>query len=232
MRLIVTRPEADAKSFAEALRRLGHEAILAPLMEIRHHTGPELALHRVQAVLATSANGIRALAKRTQRRDVAVYAVGPQSAQAAMALGFAPVLNADGDAQTLVEFVSRHAHREGGRLLHAAGEETAGAVRESLTARGFDVETEVLYGAYPVQELPQEATAALLEGGADGVMLFSPKSAGVFAKLTAAGGLAPQCARLAAYCISKATVARLAPLSFRHVAVAAAPNQDAMLALL
>jgi uroporphyrinogen-III synthase len=232
MRLLVTRPESDAKTFAESLRQQGHEGVVAPLMEIRPHSGPEVRLDGVQAVLATSANGIRALAARTTRRDIAVYAVGPQTAQAARTLGFAPVHNAAGNAEALVEYVTRHAKLQGGTLLHAAGEERAGAVQQSLTERGFAVETLVLYGAHPAQRLPQEAVKALAEASLDGVMLFSPKSARLFAGLVASEGLAPQCAALTAYCISEGTAAALSPLTFRHVAIAANPNQDAMLALL
>jgi uroporphyrinogen-III synthase len=232
MRLLVTRPENDARAFAQLLSRHGHEAILAPLMEIRSHPGPEIAFTGVQAVLATSANGIRALAARTSRRDIAVYAVGPQTTEAAETAGFAPVHNAEGNSQALVEFVARHANPQSGALLHAAGEETAGAVRESLIARRFQVETQVLYGAHPATTLPPEAARALSESAADGVMLFSPKSAGIFASLVASAGLAPRCASITAYCISAATAAALAPLTFQRLAIAASPNQDAMLALL
>jgi uroporphyrinogen-III synthase len=232
VRLLVTRPEQDATSFAEVLGRLGHEAIVAPLLEIHAHPGPEIVLDGVQAVLATSANGVRALAARTARRDITVYAVGPQTAAEAQALGFSSVRNAAGNSAALVEFIARHAAPSGGRLLHAAGEQTAGAVREKLTALGFEVETRILYGTYPVQELPKEAAIALLQGKVDGAMLFSPKSAEIFTKLVAKAGLAPQCASLAAYCISAAAAAALVPLTFRRIAIAASPNQDAMLALL
>ena len=37
-------------------------------------------LDGVQAILATSANGVRALARRTPRRDLPLFAVGPQTA--------------------------------------------------------------------------------------------------------------------------------------------------------
>src|SRR4029077_17748920 len=83
VRLLITRPRADAEAFAQILRRRGHVAIVAPLMEVVPHDGPPLALDSVQAVLATSANGVRALAARAARRDVPLYAVGPQTAEAA-----------------------------------------------------------------------------------------------------------------------------------------------------
>jgi uroporphyrinogen-III synthase len=232
MRLLITRPLADAEVFARHIAGLGHEAVIAPVMDVRTHSGPPILLDGVQAVLATSANGIRALAERTTRRDVTIYAVGPQTAEAAASACFGHVHNAAGDANALVEFVANHADPKDGPLLHAAGEETAGRLREALKARGFEVETAVLYDAHPAAELPAVAAQALREDALDGVLLFSPRSAKTFASLVAAAELANSCEKLTAFCISAATAAALAPLTFARMAVAGAPNQEAMLALL
>jgi uroporphyrinogen-III synthase len=232
MRLLVTRPAAETEDFARALAQRGHHCVIAPMMEIRVHRGPPIALDGVQAALATSANGVRALAERADRRDVTIYAVGPQTARAAAEAGYLRVHDASGDAKALTEYVARHADLSGGKLLHAAGEETAGRLREALEERGFKVETVALYAACPVEQLPMAAALALREGTLDGVLLFSPRSAQTFANLVTQAGLAPLCERLTAYCISAATAAAAAGLTFDRVAIATAPNQEAMLALL
>ena len=59
-------------------------------------------------------------------------------------------------------------------------------------------------------------------------MFFSPKSARIFSFL--ADGLPTE--ELTAFCISNATAQALSLTSFARVAVAARPNQAAMLALL
>ena len=77
MRVINTRPHPDAAALTEVLAGLGHEVIAAPLLEIRFEGRPRsLDLRGVQAVMATSANGVRALAVSTEARDVALFAVG------------------------------------------------------------------------------------------------------------------------------------------------------------
>src|SRR5437868_13477440 len=98
MRLLVTRPQEDAESFAALLRNRGHLPIVAPLMEVHFLPGAPIAFDRVQAVLATSANGVRAIAGRSSRRDIALYAVGPQTAEAARQAGFPIVISAEGDS--------------------------------------------------------------------------------------------------------------------------------------
>jgi uroporphyrinogen-III synthase len=163
---------------------------------------------------------------------VPVYAVGPQTAEAARGAGFKSVHSAEGDSAMLVEFVAARVDPAKGPLLHAAGAETAGRLRQALQAKGFTVETIVLYDALPVAALPENALQALQKGTLGGVLLFSPRSAKTFATLTTEAKLAPACERLDAYCISAATAAALTPLTFARVAVAGGPNQDSMIALI
>jgi len=232
MRLLVTRPRDDAEAFAKLLRARGHEAVVAPVMDVHFIPGPPLSVEGVQAVLATSGNGIRALARRTERRDLTVFAVGPQTAEAARLAGFAIVINCEGDAAELVARVAREADPKKGTLLHAAGAETAGRVRRSLTAHGFMVESITLYEALPVPHLPPIAQESLRDGSLDGVLLFSPRSAKIFSAAVRAANLTQECARLVAFCISAATAEALTPLSFARLAVAGTPNQEAILALI
>src|ERR1700735_5942203 len=97
MRVLVTRPSGDAQDTAAKLSAYGHEPLLAPLLEIRFRQGPRISLAGVQAMLATSSNGVRALAERVKTHDIAVFAVGPQTTAAARAAGFTAVKNAGGD---------------------------------------------------------------------------------------------------------------------------------------
>ena len=56
---------------------------------------------------------------------------------------------------------------------------------------GFDVETAIVYRAEPRARLAKVAEAALKDGTADGVLLYSRRSAAAFALALRAGGLAP-----------------------------------------
>ena len=232
MQLLITRPKDDAEAFAVILRVHGHRPVVASVMEVRTHTGAPLEFEDVQAILTTSANGVRALAQRTERRDVPIYAVGPQTAEVARDFGFLPVYSADGDSKALADMLIARLDPAKGKLWHAAGAETAGKLRQTLHGAGFTVEGTVLYEAVPVTELPAVASQSLLGNALDGVMLFSPRSAKAFAELTIKAGLAESCAGLDAFCISTATAEALKTLSFARVAVAGAPNQKAMLALI
>src|SRR5690242_14671803 len=138
MKVLVTRPIEDARETAARLRALGHEAVVSPLLSIAILDGPELALKGVQAILATSANGIRALAQRSPRRDVPVFAVGRQTEHEARTLGFLKVRNADGDSKALAAAAMQWAARDQGSLLHVTAEDSDGALVAELKTRGFE----------------------------------------------------------------------------------------------
>jgi uroporphyrinogen-III synthase len=227
MHVLVTRPLEDGEEIAARLAAMGHRALLAPLLTPYFLEGPEPDFRDVQAILVTSANGIRALIRRTARRDLPIFAVGPQTAQEAEQAGFTDIKNADGDARALAEATARWATPDKGVLLHVCGEEAPGTLAAALTGRGFLVRRAILYRVDAATALPPLAEQALRDGALDAAQFFSPRSARVFCDLAA--GLPTQ--KLVAFCISPVT-AKALTLAFREVRIAAAPNQAALLALL
>jgi uroporphyrinogen-III synthase len=226
MKILITRPLEDAEATARRLEAMGHQPLVAPILATRFEEGPMLALDGVQAILATSANGVRAIARRTDRRDLAVLAVGPQTAAEAKKAGFAEVRNADGDAAALARAVPQWARPESGRLFHVRGAERTGWLAENLRAAKFEVEEAVLYRVAP-QNLPADTLAALKLGKLDAALFYSPRSAATFGELARREGL--DTSSLVGICISPAAADALAPLKFREIRIAAEPNQDALL---
>ena len=101
MRLLVTRPAEDAAPLAALLEEKGHEVTLEPLLTIEPVDNAVLDFEGVQALLITSANGVRAFAERNAERDLPVLAVGDASASVARELGFTNVESATGDVAAL-----------------------------------------------------------------------------------------------------------------------------------
>ena len=232
MRVLVTRPRAEAEALAAQLGRRGLEPVVEPLIEIadRPATPPDLA--GVQAILCTSANGVRALARASEARGLPVFAVGDTTAREARAAGFHRVESAGGDVDALARLVGHSLHPAGGRLLHVAGSEVAGDLAAALGAQGFAVERAVLYEARAAAAL-RPATVRLIDAGQiDLALFFSPRSAAIFARLAVAAGVGDGLAATMAISISAAADAALGQLPFRARAVAAAPNQAALLALI
>ena len=227
MHVLVTRPLEDGEEIAARLAEMGHTALLAPLLSPRFEAGPEPDFTGVQAILASSANGIRALVRRTARRDIPVFAVGPQTTQEAAASGFTDIRNADGDAKALAEATARWTTPDRGILLHVCGAEAPGTLADMLTLRDFSVRRAVLYRVEAARELAPEAREALAAGQMDAALFFSPRSAQIFCEL--AEDLPTE--KLIALCISPATAKGLTR-PFAQVRTADAPNQAALLAII
>src|SRR5260370_12114860 len=107
LRALVTRPRAEAAALGEALMARGVETIVEPLLEIHYRDGPAPDLAGTQAVLCTSANGVRALARLSGERAVPLFAVGEASAARAREEGFARVESAGGGLADLALLARR-----------------------------------------------------------------------------------------------------------------------------
>jgi uroporphyrinogen-III synthase len=231
-RALITRPEEDARPVADRLRALGIDAVVEPLLHIDLLDGDALDLSGVQAILITSANGVRALARRTDRRDVPVLAVGDASARQARAAGFGDVTSAGGDVDDLAALAARLCDPAAGPLLHVAGSAVAGDLAGLLERDGFITRREVLYDARRADALSDICAERIAAGQIDAVLFFSPRTAATFARLIGDVGLADRCGAMDALCLSPAVADALAALHWRRVAVAAAPTLDALLDIL
>src|SRR5580693_7988832 len=139
MRILVTRPKDDSEATAVRLRALGQAPVLSPLMAVEFADGPELDLSGVQAIAATSANGVRAVARRTKARTLPVFAVGAQTSETARQSGFARVENAHGDSSALAHLLEKSLDPTKGAIFHATGSDAPGTLAADLQSKSFTV---------------------------------------------------------------------------------------------
>lgn len=234
MKALVTRPREDSGELAAALEARGLTPVLEPLLAIRFVDGGAEVLAPLlagaQALLFTSANGVRAFAAASPRRDLPAFAVGDATAKAAGDAGFAGVASAGGDVADLAALVQRHLKPEGGALVHAAASDVAGDLAGALSAAGFELRRAVLYEAVPAERLSDETTELLANGEVALALFFSPRTASHFVRLATGAGLASACRLVAAVALSPAVAAALEPLAWRAVHVAETPTLASLLA--
>ena len=230
LRLWVTRADPAARATAARLTALGHAPLVSPLLAIRR-LKPRLDLAGVGALAFTSLNGALAFAALSTERGTPVFAVGDATAQAARAAGFAHVRSASGDVNALAALIAERHDPAAGAVLIAGAREPAGDLPGALEAVGIEVRTAALYAA--VAAPGGRGLTALARGKLDGVLIHSPRAARRLADLIAADpALAAPVSVLEAFCISRAAAAPLRPLGLAHVAVAASPDEAALLSLL
>lgn len=225
MKLIVTRPEEDAGALLAKLAALGHQAIALPLLKIVARPGVRIPERDYQAVCVTSANAIRALGQPGPLAAIPMLTVGPQSLRAARDAGFSKSEAHGGDVRGLADFIIRKLDPARGPLLYLSGAKTSGDLEGALHKAGFDVTRLVLYDAIAIAH---SALPSLRDH--DGVLLYSPRSARIWAALVVKAGQEEAARTLVHYCLS-ANVAAALPPSW-PASVAERPGEAAILALL
>jgi uroporphyrinogen-III synthase len=233
MRVLITRPAADATELAAALRTHGHEVLFDPLLTTSEEPGSAAALERslpgVQAVVFTSPNGVRAFAAASRRRNVPVIALGDATMAAARAARFGEIESVDGDAEALTSLVVGRLNPLGGALLVVTGAEVGRDLARVLGAAGFSVRRVALYRAEPAQAFSSKVVAGFKSGTIDAAVFFSPGTATVFARLIAASGFAAACEGMTAVVTSPAVSTALKTIAWDNLVVARAPTQAAIL---
>jgi uroporphyrinogen-III synthase len=227
------RPQPDAQRTAAALRAQGHDVITAPLLRIEPATEAQIGAGPWAAILITSANAAHAIsahARVVPLRALPVFAVGRRSAEAMAAAGFADVTSADGNVSDLARLVAARM-QPAAPLLYLAGEDRAGDLAGDLRARGFAVETTLIYRAIAVTDLPPAAAEALASG-VDGVLHFSRRSAEAYVEAAQAAGMLAKALKPVHFCLSAQAAEPLTQAGAADIRVAGRPNEAALFALI
>lgn len=162
MRVVVTRPRGQAAELVRRLEGLGHEVVLAPLVEIESLGDEPIDVGGYDWVVVTSANGARELRRRMRGTPRRVAAIGRATADA---FGGADLVPAVSTQEGLLAELPRPA----GRVLFAGAE---GARRLLVDELGAD-----FVPLYRTHELvPAEPPAG------DLVVLASPSAARAFGR--------------------------------------------------
>lgn len=230
MRVVVTRPRDAGERTARAVRALGHDVLVAPMMALEPIV-TDLGGAWSAAVI-TSANATVAIAENPALpilKKLPLFAVGRRSAEAAREAGFTDVTSADGDVRDLVRLIAARPAPPDAPILYLAGEDRATDLVGELSAHGVAAALRVVYRTVTAPFSPA-LIAALRAGDVDGVLHFSRRSAETYVAGASAAGVSEAALAVRHFCLS-AQVAE--PLVGAHrVAIAARPEEAAVIGLL
>lgn len=130
MKVIVTRPRAQARPLVQALEAIGAEVVECPLIEIERTSDEPIDVAGYEWLIVTSPNGADEIARRGVNLP-AVAAVGPGTAEALRAHGIEPAFVPRESSQ---DGLLREFPRPEGRVLFAAAEGARRRAIEELRA--------------------------------------------------------------------------------------------------
>jgi uroporphyrinogen-III synthase len=225
MQVLLTRPLEDSHALADILKATGMEPIVWPLTRIVPTATSLQIPAATEAILFTSANAVRAFAKLAGRRDLPALCVGEATARSACATGFRDCVAANGNSRSLADLARKSGLRE---FFHPRGRDTASDLKGCLAQTGHNVTEAVLYRADEAGLPHPPIAAALANGSVNLVTIWSRRGAAILADyLTRIGASLGDTGLLA---ISRRAAGPLDQSGLRHILIAEAPTQAAMLA--
>lgn len=234
MRILVTRPEPDGLKLKGLLEARGHDAEVEPLLRASFEGFAPVELDGITAVIATSRNALRAIRGRIDAgaaRDLRIYAVGAGTAEEARRLGFGTVVKGPGTAAALVPVIASTLDPADELLLSLRGERVGTNLAAELDALGFRVIDAIVYRMLDATTFSESVQEQLGSGELDAVMLMSPQTAAIYARLVERHALKKSVRRIVHLCLSDSVASRLKPLGNVPVDVAESPSLEEMLAL-
>jgi uroporphyrinogen-III synthase len=231
VRLLITRPRAEAQRTALELAKRGYDALIAPMLAIEP-VKADFNPASFDAIIITSGNAVRSLVQSALQNSLLrpVLAVGSQTAQAARDAGFTDVTSADGDGADLVSLIRSRLTKTGVRLLYLAGNDRSRDLAADLAKDGIHIETVIVYSANAAVRLPDDAQQALRQGTIDGVLHYSRRSTAIFLECADAAGL--DVSPLRHYCLSQRAAEPLSARGFKIIRIAPRPDEAALLDLI
>lgn len=213
MHVVITRPEQDSAELKSRIEDHGCRVSLAPLLTIELQHISAGALVEAGAVIATSRNGLRALARSdalAAALALPLFAVGPATSSMAASLGFRDIREGNGTATSLVPLIA--ATTFAGPLVHLAGDHQAVDLAGALADVGKRVTQLQAYRSVAAKTLPADIVESITDGAVDAVILMSPRSAATWAALMSPRIGRPELTQITHICLSPAVARALETL--------------------
>lgn len=217
--LLLTRPVEETDTSRRTAEAAGFDVLVAPLLRVEPlQWTPPVRLPDSLLFTSARAPGFAAV-HAPELRAIPAYAVGPRTAAAARASGFALEREGVADGNAILAAMAADGRRD---ILHLSGLDTA----PLDIPPGAKLNRVPVYAARLLDQLPESVVDAMRNETIFAALLFSARTAARFRHLLTVAGNAPADMRIVA--LSEA-VAFAAGEGWREVALAASPTLDAAL---
>lgn len=230
-KILVTRTLPGASVTAECLAKLGYAPLISPVLEIHASSHAKPDWQGLQAVIATSATGVDAIAGVPGAQDVPLFCFSGASFKAAKASAFSGgIREFSGNGEGLSQWICQQLSPKDGPVLWVRGRHFAFDVKAAMKAHGFDIREWEAYEARPVKALKPTIAEAMHKGQVKAVLFHSARGAQTFIGLAEQHGIS--LGGVKAIAVSDKAAKPLTDAGFADLHIAQVPNEDAMVLML
>ena len=240
--ILITRPIQSVEPLASILRDHGYNVLVEPIFSVRqsvtaqNHLEKAMKNRHLQAIIVTSANAIRVLARISKIRTIPIITVGNTTRHVAQKYGFKTVHSAardvGGNVKTLIPYIKKHLNIAGGTLLYISGRTLSADLKGSLENDGFDVQQVILYETLPLEHFSSEIRDDFIYNQINAILFFSKRSASTFMDVAKRDNLVKYLQPIHAICLSEQIQKALPQACWAGTHHAHIPTRDAVVELL
>ncbi len=231
-RVLITRPDSDAKGIAEDVRQKGYEVFCEPFLKVIYHEVEIPDLSSYGGLIFTSVNGVRSFSQNTQDRTLPVFTVGDQTLKEVQLAGFQQAETASGNLDDLITLLSKTEADK--PYLYCRGEHISGALKEAIT--GVRIEEMIIYHTEKQQKITSKAIDLMKAGAFSHVLFFSKRTGESFVNFVMnhqdKDALLEGLKSSKALCLGAPMLEYVSTLPWQEVRIAPHPDRNGMLDLL
>ncbi len=183
--VLITRPTVAALETAKAWQLAGFKTAITPLLEVDFMPITLPPIRNYQAIITTSAMAVRALARLTPCRTLALWCVGDASKTVAKDLGFQAVFSPPGQKESAVSLantLSQEINPNKGPLLYCRGAIINVNLAAVLACHNLQMDEVVVYQTLPNHKTWPTLERLLKDIETGGISFYSARTAHIFSQ--------------------------------------------------
>lgn len=229
-RLLITRPEEEAKATARGLEEAGFETLIHPALTIRAFPDAlqNLSMTQADALIITSPQALKLWAQQGAKTDLPLFIVGERTAQRVEKFfPHARVLTAASAAELMLLILKEFP--KPATFLYPRGREISFHFAAELGHGGHKVKEDIVYAAERGEAFDATLTGQFKAKEIDCVLHYSIRSARCFLEMAAQAGVEASLASISAVAMSPAVANALGQVVWKKMAVAPQPTDAGMM---
>lgn len=229
--LVLRRPE-DSAEIMDKIQSYGYDVMAEAVLSITYLEADYSIARGDCTLVFTSAHGVEAFAKACPFRGNKVFAVGPNTAEAALAAGFEAIETGAGTVEALAPMLKEAEEKGLTNIVYIRAEDISTDLKSILGKQGQKLDEILAYRAIPAHNLSIRLLHALDKAEIKAVCVFSARGGQVFSDLMEQYGRTVRLKTVTALCLSEHVVKSLSVLPFKRCVVSETPDRYGMIKLL
>ncbi|OEY86360.1 uroporphyrinogen III synthase [Wolbachia pipientis] len=225
--ILLTRPLLDSLDTRYALKKCGYKVYIDPILTLKY-LHPNISEYEFDVVISTSKNSVRAFSHIHKVDDLSIVTVGNSTMQTAKDFGFADVISADGNVDSLILLIKSLYSREV-KFLYIRGQEISCDLKKKLSDAGFNIKEVILYKMIAKKNLSHRVKNLLLTGKVNDIIFLSVHTAIVFCSLILKNQLSDIMADMVAYAMSKNIADSLKAIKWKRILISRLPTKESLI---